>query len=61
VPLYPLLPLIAIATTAYLFYSSVRYAQSQRAVQVSLYVMAGGAFAWTYALARERRTRQQTG
>jgi amino acid transporter len=59
VPLYPLLPLVAVGTTAYLFYSSVAYAQSQRAVHVSLYVMAGGVLAWGYALARERRARRQ--
>lgn len=52
VPLYPLLPLAFIATCAYLFYSSVRYAQSQNAVQISLYVMAAGLVAWLIARLR---------
>jgi amino acid transporter len=61
VPLYPWCPLAAIATTAYLFYSSVTYAQSERAVHVAFYVMAGGALAWAYALARERATARHVG
>jgi basic amino acid/polyamine antiporter, APA family len=46
VPLYPLLPLVFIATCAYLLYSSVTYAQSQQAVHVAFYVMTAGAVAW---------------
>jgi amino acid transporter len=48
-PLYPLLPLVFIATCAYLFYSSVTYAQSQGAVRVSFYVMGAGLLAWGMA------------
>jgi amino acid transporter len=54
VPLYPLLPLLFIATCGYLFYSSVTYAQSQGAVRVSLYVMAAGLVAWGVARLRGR-------
>ena len=43
VPLYPLLPLIFVATCAYLFYSSVVYARSQNAGYVALAVMISGA------------------
>ncbi|MDZ7652039.1 MAG: amino acid permease [Burkholderiaceae bacterium] len=49
VPLYPILPLAFIATCGYLFYSSVTYAQSQNAVQVSFYVMGLGLIAWVVA------------
>ncbi|MCU0940281.1 MAG: amino acid permease, partial [Burkholderiaceae bacterium] len=49
VPLYPILPLAFIATCGYLFYSSVTYAQSQNAVQVSFYVMGVGLIAWVVA------------
>jgi amino acid transporter len=43
VPLYPVLPLIFVATCAYLFYSSVMYARSQNAGYVALAVMISGA------------------
>jgi amino acid transporter len=43
VPLYPLLPLIFVATCAYLFYSSITYAQSQNAGFVAIAVVAVGA------------------
>ncbi|HTT12985.1 MAG TPA: amino acid permease [Burkholderiaceae bacterium] len=49
VPLYPILPLAFIATCAYLLYSSITYAQSQKAVHVALYVMAAGLIAWIIA------------
>lgn len=49
VPLYPLAPLAFICTCGYLFYSSVTYAQSQKAVHVSFYVMAAGLVAWLIA------------
>jgi amino acid transporter len=49
VPLYPILPIAFIATCGYLFYSSVTYAQSQNAVQVSFYVMGVGLIAWVVA------------
>lgn len=45
VPGYPVLPLIFIATCAYLFYSSVTYAQSQNAAYVALGAMVSGAVA----------------
>ncbi len=42
VPLYPVLPLIFIATCAYLLYSSITYAQSKHASYVALLVMISG-------------------
>jgi APA family basic amino acid/polyamine antiporter len=48
VPLFPVLPLIFIATCAYLLYSSVAYARSQHAVHVALYVMGAGVIAWLF-------------
>jgi basic amino acid/polyamine antiporter, APA family len=49
VPLYPILPIAFVCTCAYLFYSSVTYAQSQNAVQISFYVMGVGLVAWVIA------------
>ena len=46
VPLYPILPIIFVATCGYLFYSSVTYAQSQQAVSIALYVMLAGLIVW---------------
>jgi len=46
VPLYPILPVIFVATCAYLFYSSVAYAQSKQAVSIALYVMLAGFVVW---------------
>jgi len=46
VPLYPILPIIFVATCGYLFYSSVTYAQSQQAVNIALYVMLAGLIVW---------------
>ena len=46
VPFYPFTPLVFVATTAYLLYSSITYAQSQKAVHIALYVMAAGVVAW---------------
>ncbi len=55
VPLYPILPIVFVATCGYLFYSSVTYAQSKQAVNVALYVMLAGLFAWVLLrLARKR-------
>lgn len=55
VPLYPVLPLIFVCTCAYLLYSSISYALSRNAVQVSLYVMAAGFVAWIIARVGGRR------
>ena len=46
VPLYPILPIVFIATCGYLFYSSVTYAQSKQAVGIALYVMLVGLVVW---------------
>jgi amino acid transporter len=43
VPLYPVLPLLFVATCAYLLYSSITYAQSKNASYVALVVMISGA------------------
>ena len=42
VPLYPITPLIFCASCAYLAYSSIMYAHSKGAVQISFYVMLAG-------------------
>ena len=55
VPLYPILPIVFIATCGYLFYSSVTYAQSKQAVNIALYVMLTGLVVW--ALLRLTRKR----
>jgi basic amino acid/polyamine antiporter, APA family len=49
VPLYPILPLAFIGTCAYLLYRSLLYAQSEKAVHISLYVMAVGFGVWIVA------------
>jgi basic amino acid/polyamine antiporter, APA family len=46
VPLYPILPIIFVLTCAYLFYSSIMYAQSQNAGWVALAVMLSGGLVW---------------
>lgn len=46
VPLYPVLPLLFIATCAYLLYSSITYAQSKNATYVALVVMVSGVLVW---------------
>lgn len=43
VPWYPVLPLVFVATCAYLLYSSIMYAQSKNAGYVALLVMLSGA------------------
>ena len=55
VPLYPVLPLIFIATCAYLLYSSIVYAQSQNAGYVALAVVAVGALVLAGVRASERK------
>jgi APA family basic amino acid/polyamine antiporter len=55
VPLFPVLPLIFVATCAYLLYSSVAYARSQHAVHVALYVMGAGVIAWLFMRGLGRR------
>ena len=45
VPLYPVLPLIFAGACAWLTYSSVTYAISQKAIHVSLWLMASGVIA----------------
>jgi APA family basic amino acid/polyamine antiporter len=53
VPLYPVLPIIFVCTCAYLFYSSIRHAQSENASYIALAVMASGALVW--GVIRRRR------
>lgn len=57
VPLYPLTPLLFAATCAYLFYSSVTYAQSQNAGYVAIAVTALGLVVLFIAQWRERRAK----
>jgi amino acid transporter len=54
VPLYPLLPLIFCAVSAWLTYSSITYAISQKAIHVSLWLIASGILALLILRARER-------
>ena len=55
VPLYPVLPIVFIATCGYLFYSSVTYAQSKQAVSIALYVMLTGLVVWGLLRLSRRR------
>jgi amino acid transporter len=55
VPLYPVLPLIFVLTCAYLFYSSITYAQSQNAAWIALAVMASGVMVWVGMKVRARQ------
>ena len=54
VPLYPLLPLIFCAVCAWLTYSSVTYAISQKAIHVSMLLIASGVLALLILSAREK-------
>ena len=58
VPLYPVLPLIFCAACAWLTYSSVTYAISQKAIHVSLWLIASGILALLILRARERTLEQ---
>ncbi len=57
VPLYPILPGIFVITCAYLFYSSITYAQSQNAAWVALAVMASGVAVWLVIRVKPKATR----
>lgn len=52
VPLYPLLPLVFIATCALLVWSGVNFALSNHAIHVSFLLMAAGGLAWGAARLR---------
>jgi basic amino acid/polyamine antiporter, APA family len=52
VPLYPLLPLLFIATCALLVWSGVKFAHSNHAIHVSFLLMAAGGLAWVAARLR---------
>ena len=54
VPLYPVLPLIFCAVCAWLTYSSVTYAISQKAIHVSMWLIASGVLALLILRAREK-------
>ena len=54
VPLYPVLPLIFCAACAWLTYSSVTYAISQKAIHVSMWLIASGILALLILRAREK-------
>jgi APA family basic amino acid/polyamine antiporter len=53
VPLYPLLPLIFCAVCAWLTYSSITYAISQKAIHVSMWLIASGVVALLILRIRE--------
>ena len=58
VPLYPVLPLIFCTACAWLTYSSVTYAISQKAIHVSLWLIASGVVALLLLRAREKTVGQ---
>lgn len=59
VPLYPVLPVIFVATCAFLFWKSIQWALINKAVQIALYVMAAGVPVWL--VARQRRVNGRDG
>ena len=61
VPLYPVLPLIFCAACAWLTYSSVTYAISQKAIHVSMGLIASGVLALLILRAREKELHQRSG
>jgi amino acid transporter len=54
VPLYPLLPLVFCAACAWLTYSSITYAISQKAIHVSMWLIASGILALFILRIREK-------
>lgn len=52
VPLYPILPLVFVATCGFLLYRSLLYTFESQAVQAALYVMAAGCVVWLVARLR---------
>lgn len=56
VPLYPVLPLVFCAACAWLTWSSVSYAISQKAIHVSLWLVASGVLALLLLRLSERRS-----
>ncbi|MFN7779753.1 MAG: APC family permease [Betaproteobacteria bacterium] len=54
VPLYPVLPMVFVATCAFLLYKSMEWALVNKAVQVALYVMAAGVVVWIAARLKGR-------
>lgn len=58
VPGYPIVPLVFVASCAWLLYASLAYARSRRAVHVALYLVAAGLPPWLVARrSRARDTR----
>ena len=58
VPLYPVLPLIFCAVCAWLTYSSITYAISQKAIHVSMWLIASGVLALLILHVREKNLEQ---
>ena len=54
VPLYPVLPIVFCAACAWLTYSSITYAISQKAIHVSMWLMASGVVALLILRWREK-------
>jgi len=54
VPLYPILPIVFVATCAFLLYRSLVFTLENQAVQAALYVMAAGLVVWIVARVRGR-------
>ncbi|MFN3566781.1 MAG: APC family permease [Burkholderiaceae bacterium] len=53
VPMYPVLPMVFVATCAFLLYKSLEFTLQNRAIQIAIYVMLAGVVVW--AVARLRR------
>jgi amino acid transporter len=60
VPLYPVLPLIFCAVCAWLTYSSITYAISQKAIHVSMWLIASGVLALLILRVREKNLEQSS-
>ncbi|GMV59725.1 MAG: amino acid permease [Betaproteobacteria bacterium] len=52
VPMYPVLPMVFVATCAFLLYKSLEFTLQNRAIQIAIYVMLAGVVVWVVARLR---------
>ncbi len=52
VPMYPVLPMVFVATCAFLLYKSLEFTLQNRAIQIAIYVMLAGVAVWVVARLR---------
>lgn len=52
VPMYPVLPMVFVATCAFLLYKSLEFTLQNRAIQIAIYVMLAGGVVWVVARLR---------